>query len=383
MDLELSADQELLAETTRRFLETACPLTEVRRLEAEGGGFEPAYWRQGAELGWTAMLVPEADGGGSVSGDGLRDLVLVAEEVGRLVSPGPLLVVNVVADAVARHGTPDQRAQMLPDLVAGERVATWAFAEAPARWDAAGVALTASRAGDSWSLTGTKTYVEAATVADVFLVTARTGDGLTQFLLPAGIDGVTVTPLGSLDFTRRYGRVDFAGAAVPASAVLGSVGDAEVDVERQLQVALAVQNAETVGATSVVLDFTLQYAQDRIAFGRPIGSYQALKHRFADMRTWLEACHATATASARAVQADAANASELTSVAKAYIADRCPAIIQDCVQLHGGIGVTWEHDLHLYLRRVEQNAVLYGSVQQHRDRVALLVGMPAEGSVAS
>jgi alkylation response protein AidB-like acyl-CoA dehydrogenase len=375
MDLDISADQELFVETTRRFLETECPLTEVRRLQEAGGGFEPAYWRQGAELGWTAMLVPERDGGGSVSGDGLLDLVLVAEEMGTLVSPGPLVPVNVVADALVRAGDDAQRAELLPSLLSGESVITWAFAEENGTWDAAGVNLGAVERDGGWVLSGTKTFVQEAQTAEQFLVTARTGSGLTQFIVPANASGVTVSPLGSLDFTRRFGRVDFDDVHAPASAVVGAVGGAGDDVERQLQVALVLQNAETVGATTRVLDFTLEYAKDRIAFGRPIGSYQALKHRFADMRTWLEACHATATASARAVQSGADDASELVSVAKAYIADRSPAIIQDCVQLHGGIGVTWEHDLHLYLRRVAQNAALYGSVSQHRERVAALIGM--------
>jgi alkylation response protein AidB-like acyl-CoA dehydrogenase len=375
MDLDLSADQELFVETTRRFLETECPLTEVRRLQEAGGGFEPAYWRQGAELGWTAMLVPESEGGGSVSGDGLLDLVLVAEEMGTLVSPGPLVPVNVVADALVRAGDDGQRAELLPSLLSGESVITWAFAEENGTWDAAGVNLGAEERSGGWALSGTKTFVQEAQAAEQFLVTARTGSGLTQFIVPANASGVTVSPLGSLDFTRRFGRVDFDDVHVPATAVLGAVGGAGDDVERQLEVALVLQNAETVGATTRVLDFTLEYAKDRIAFGRPIGSYQALKHRFADMRTWLEACHATATASARAVQSGADDASELVSVAKAYIADRAPAIIQDCVQLHGGIGVTWEHDLHLYLRRVAQNAALYGSVSQHRERVAALIGM--------
>jgi len=375
MDLDLSADQELFVETTRRFLETECPLTEVRRLQAEGGGFEPGYWRQGAELGWTAMLVPESEGGGSVSGDGLLDLVLVAEEMGTLVSPGPLVPVNVVADAVSRSGDDGQRAELLPGLLSGESIVTWAFAEPDGAWDASGVQLAAEERDGGWVLSGTKTFVQEAQVADGFLVTARTGGGLTQFVVPADAQGVTVSPLGSLDFTRRFGRVDLDGVRVSSDAVLGAVGAAGADVERQLEVALVLQNAETVGATTRVLDFTLEYAKDRIAFGRPIGSYQALKHRFADMRTWLEACHATATASARAVATGAHDASELASVAKSYIADRSPAIIQDCVQLHGGIGVTWEHDLHLYLRRVAQNAALYGSVTEHRERLAALIGM--------
>jgi alkylation response protein AidB-like acyl-CoA dehydrogenase len=169
--------------------------------------------------------------------------------------------------------------------------------------------------------------------------------------------------------------VTFAGARLPGDALLGVPGGAAADVERQLQVALVIQNAETVGATERVFEFTLEYARDRVAFGRPIGSYQALKHRLAEMKTSLEGCFATATTSAKAVAAGDGDAAELVSVAKAYIGDRAPAIIQDCVQLHGGIGVTWEHDLHVYLRRVAQNAALYGSPRQHRERIATLLGM--------
>ena len=200
--------------------------------------------------------------------------------------------------------------------------------------------------------------------------------GLTQFLVPAGTVGLTVSPLGSLDFTRQFGRVDFDGVTVDAGAVVGQVGAAGDDVERQLQVALVLQNAETVGATATVLDFTLEYAKDRIAFGRPIGSYQALKHRFADMRTWLEASprhlhRERARRAGRRRQRVGARRAWPRRTSPTV----SPAIIQDCVQLHGGIGVTWEHDLHLYLRRVIQNAALYGSVSQHRERIATLIGM--------
>lgn len=375
MELELQGDQELFVETTRRFLETESPLTRVRELFDDPIGFDRDYWRRGAELGWATMLVPDDLGGGSISGAGLLDLVLVAEEMGRLVAPGPLLPVNVVADTLARSGTPDQREAELAALVSGARIATWAFAEPSGRWDASGVALTASPDGAGWVLSGIKSYVQDAGVADAWLVTARTGEGLTQFLVPAGTPGVTVHPRQSLDITRRFADLDLADVTVPGSTVVGRVGDAVADVERQLQVALALQNAETVGAVNRVYDFTLEYAKDRMAFGRPIGSYQALKHRFADMKVWLEACNATATASTRAVEAGTDDAARLVSVAKAYIADRAPAIVQDCVQLHGGIGVTWEHDLHLYLRRIAQNAALYGSARDHRLRVATLLGV--------
>jgi alkylation response protein AidB-like acyl-CoA dehydrogenase len=376
MDLQLTADQELFVETTRRFLEAECPLTEVRRLhDDQENGFDTDYWKKAADLGWTAMLVSEADGGGSVSGDGLMDLVLVAEEMGRLVSPGPLVPVNVVADSVARVGTDSQRSELLPGLVSGELIATWAFAEADGTWDAAGVTLEARQDGGDWVLAGEKTFVQDAGVAQCILVSARSGDSLTQFLVPSDTSGLTRTNLGSLDFTRKFSKVVFDGVRVGSDAVLGSPGGAQGDIERQLEVALCLQNAETVGATSRALDFTLDYAKDRMAFGRPIGSYQALKHRLADMTTWMQASHATASASARAVQAGSDDAAELVSIAKSYIGDRCPAIIQDCVQLHGGIGVTWEHDLHLYLRRVAQNAAMYGSVSQHRERLAALIGM--------
>jgi alkylation response protein AidB-like acyl-CoA dehydrogenase len=375
MDLDLSDDQQLFVETTRRFLESECPITEVRRLGDTDEGFDRSYWSRAADLGWTAAMVAEADGGGSVSGNGLLDLALVAEEMGRLVSPGPLVGVNVVADAVARSGTDEQRGSILPGLVAGDSIASWAFAESDEAWVPPRIEASASEIEGGWLLEGTKTFVEAAGVCDLFLATARTGSALTQFLVPADAPGVEVTPLGSLDLTRRFGKVHFRSVRLPTDAVLGEVGGAGSDVERQLRVAVVLDNAETVGAISTVVDFTIEYAKDRMAFGRPIGSYQALKHRFADLRTWVEACAATSAASARAVQDDAHDADELISVAKSYVSERAPAIVQDCIQLHGGIGVTWEHDLHLYLRRVAQNAQLYGSFAEHRERLASLIGM--------
>jgi alkylation response protein AidB-like acyl-CoA dehydrogenase len=380
MDLELSSDQQLLVDTTRRYLETESPLTKIRELHDHGGGFERLYWQRGAELGWTSMLVPADQGGGSLSGAGLVDLTLVAEEMGRLVAPGPLLTVNVVCSALARAiegvGGPDQQRRALADLLSGEAVATWAFAEPGGPWDAGGVRLAAWREpSGGWTLEGTKTAVPEADHADWLLVTTRTGEGLTQFLVPKSTPGLTITPLESLDMVRRYATVHFAGASVPEWAVVGPIGGASPQVEHQLDVSLALQNAETVGATDRVFEFTLQYCKDRVSFGRPIGSYQAIKHRLADMKLWLEACHATAVTSARAVASQAPEASELVSVAKSYIADRAPAIIQDCIQMHGGIGVTWDADLHLYLRRVAQNGALYGTVRDHRERIAVLLGM--------
>jgi alkylation response protein AidB-like acyl-CoA dehydrogenase len=377
MELRLEDDQQLLLETTQRFLSAEAPIAEVRRLHDDGVGFDRSIWQRGAELGWTSLLVPEDLGGGSVSGNGLADLCLVAEEFGRQVAPGPLLPVNVVAAALSRSGTDNHKSEVLPQLVAGEAIATWAFAETNDRWDATGVHLTASQAGEAWTLDGTKSFVQDAAESDYYLVTARTGEGLSQFLVAAGSPGVSIEALTSLDMTRRYGNLVFDRASIPASALVGTAGQADDDVEYQIQLALVLQNAETVGATDKVFEMTLEYANDRMSFGRPIGSYQAIKHRLADMKLWLEACLGTSSASARAVQAGAADAGELVSVSKAYIAEKCPFIVQDCIQLHGGIGVTWEHDIHIYLRRVAQNAALYGSARRHRARLADLTGITA------
>ncbi|MDO8364641.1 MAG: acyl-CoA dehydrogenase family protein [Actinomycetota bacterium] len=387
MELELTPDQSLFVETTRRYLENRAPIAHVRMLHDKGGSFDPAYWRGGAELGWTSLLVPEQLGGGSIGDHGLLDLVLVAEEFGRGVAPGPLLSTNVVAEALCRATNAQQHAAAIAQLVSGDATAAWAFHEGStahgpvAVADAIAVAdaVTARADGDGCVVDGTKTFVLDATTAQHLLLTVRDGDGdgdgLSQFLVPATRAGVTVVPRRSLDLVRPVGDVHLAAVRLTPADLVGAPGQAGDEVAHQLLTALVLQNAETVGAMQRVLEFTLEYARDRIAFGRSIGSYQALKHRFADMKMWTEACLATSQASARAVATGAGDAAEMVTIAKSYIADKVPSMVQDCVQLHGGIGVTWEHDLHLYLRRVTQNAFLFGGVQHHREQLAAHSGM--------
>jgi alkylation response protein AidB-like acyl-CoA dehydrogenase len=377
VDLRLTDDQQLFRETTRKFLETTLSLETVRQLaDSEPAGFDRKWWKRGADLGWTSMLVAEEDGGGSVSGHGLLDLVLVAEEMGRLVSPGPLVPTNVVAAAIARSGTASQRQRWLPDLVNGDAVAAWCLVASVAGIGVAGGKVDARPRGDGYVLDGATGPVEAGGQADHFLVTVRTGEGVTQLMVDAAAPGVTVVPAHGLDLVRRFAQVGFDQVAVAADDVLGVPGGADLDVEHQVQIAVVLQVAEMVGAIDRTFEFTLEYAFDRHSFGRPLASYQALKHRFADMKTWLEASQATATAAARAVDAESPSAPELASVAKAYVGERGPVILQDCVQLHGGIGVTWEHDLHLYLRRVVTDATQFGTPSDHRERVAVAMGMP-------
>jgi alkylation response protein AidB-like acyl-CoA dehydrogenase len=378
VDLDLSPDQKLFVEATRDFIDKTMPLTGVRELAKRDQGFERSWWDRGAELGWSALLIPEESGGGSVSGEGLLDLAVLAEELGRTVAPGPLLATNtVIAGLLAATDGPDHSAE-LEQLAAGELIGTWAVYEPGRGFDPLNPGLTARRKDEGYVLEGVKDRVEIADQADLLLVTAATDEGPTQFLVPAGTDGVTVTPSWSLDIVRRFGEVRFDGVEVGAGAVVGRPGAAADAVERQLQVAVVLQSAETVGAIFRVFEFTVQWAFDRYTFGRPLASYQALKHRFADMKTWAEGCAAISLAAARAVQAGSPDAATLVSSAKSYVGGKAPQIVQDCVQMHGGIGVTWEHDLHLYLRRVTVNRAMYGTPEEHRRRLADLISAQKE-----
>ncbi len=365
---QLDEDQAFFRDTTARFLDELSPVDEVRRLRGDPLGFDREYWRRGAELGWTSFLVAEEHGGGSISGAGVVDLTLVAHEFGRHAAPGPLSATNVVAGALSDAGGGHD--EVLTGLVAGELVATWCYGE-PAPGDALGtVGLTVRADGGDLVLDGVKRPVEAAGSADHLLVTGRTEAGLVQVLVPADAPGVTIEPLKGVDLSRRFSVVTFEGVRVPAEAVVGEPGDAEAAVERQLQHALVIANAESVGALQAGFDMTVEWSFDRYSFGRPLASYQALKHRFADMKTWLEASHAVSDAGATAVATGAEDAAELVSAGKAYIGDRGNELLQDCVQIHGGIGVTFEHDLHLFLRRVMVNGAVHGTVGEHLRRVA-------------
>jgi alkylation response protein AidB-like acyl-CoA dehydrogenase len=368
MEPELSGDQEFFAATTRKFLDDKADVVVVRGLRHDERGYDAAFWEQGCELGWTSLLVSEEDGGGSISGSGLADLVLVAHEFGRHAAPGPLIATNVVAATLSRSGSESQKQEVLAGLLAG-KVATWAHAEPPPNDRLGTVATEAVAAADGWSLTGTKAAVEAGASAEHLLVTARTAGGPTQFLLATDAEGVTVTPAQSLDLTRRFATVRFDGAVVPQSAVVGAVGDAGPDVQRQLQIANVLQCAEMVGAMDKAMEITIEWAFDRYSFGRPLASYQALKHRFADMKAWLEASHGLVDGAVRAAAEGEPGADELVSAAKAFVGHYGPELCHECVQMHGGIGVTFEHDMHLFLRRVVLDAAVHGTVTDHRLRL--------------
>lgn len=373
MNYELTGDQEMLRDTARRFLQATAPPPVVRELHATGLTMLEGWWSRAAELGWSSLLASEADGGGSVSGRPLSDAAIVAEELGRAVAPGPFLPVNVVSAALTAVGTAAQRDACLPGLLAGTSIAAWALGEPRNRWQPASFELTIVPAGDQVVVDGTKAYVESASQADVLLVTGRTGEGVTQVLVPTSAAGVNVVPSRCLDLVRSLATVHFDHVHVPTSAVLGNLGEADENVRRQLAVALVLQCAESVGLADQIFGSTLEYMHDRHAFGRPIASFQALKHRVADMLLQLESAKATTDAAAAGIDDGAVEAELLVAVAAAYVKETVTRLIQESVQLLGGIGLTWEHDIHLYLRRATLNRAMFGSPEDHREQICRLM----------
>ncbi|OBF77743.1 acyl-CoA dehydrogenase [Mycobacterium sp. 852002-51613_SCH5001154] len=364
-----SPEKTLFTSTTQAFLEKEAPLRRVRELHAAGVSFDPAWWRRAAELGWTGLLVPEELGGGSVSDSGLADLAMVAEQLGKTVAPGPLYPVSVVLTALVECADRQSHADTIEALMSGESVASWAVSEPGQGWAPLNPSVTATPTDSGYRIDGTKDRVEAGAQSAVLLVVARSGDELRQFLVPTDAPGVTIEPQQSVDLVKQYARVRFDGVMVDRTAVVGTAGETATLIDRQSQIAQTLQCAEVVGVLQTVFDLTVQWALDRHTFGRPLASYQALKHKFADMKLWLEACRATTAAAVADVAANSPGAGLSASIAKSYVGEMAGQIVQACVQMHGGIGVTWEHDLHLYLRRITLYRSMFGTPEDHNLRV--------------
>ena len=360
----------LFASTTQSFLEKETPLSRIREMYDEGASFDAGWWGRAAELGWTSLLVPEDLGGGSVSGNGVQDLALVAEIAGKTVAPGPLHPVSTVLAGLVE--APEGHQDTIDALVAGELVASWAVYEPGRPWAPLSPSATATPAGSGFRIDGVKDRVEAGADSGIFLVTAQSEGAVRQFLVPADAAGVTVEPQGSIDMVKKYARVRFDGVEVDGSAAVGSADQTAALIARQSQIAMVLQCAEVIGILDTVLAFTIQWGFDRHSFGRPLASYQALKHKYADLKIWFETCRATTNAAVAKVAARSPGAELAVSVAKSYVGEYSPGMLQLCVQLHGGIGVTWEHDLHLFLRRVTLNRSMFGTPEEHNLRVYAL-----------
>jgi alkylation response protein AidB-like acyl-CoA dehydrogenase len=368
----------LFASTTQSFLEKEASLSRLRELHEAGTSFEADWWRRAAELGWTSLLVPEDLGGGSVSGDGVADLALVAELAGRTVAPGPLHPVSTVLAALVE--APEKHEDTIESLISGETVASWAVYEPGKKWAPLHTTVTATRTETGYRIDGVKDRVEAGADSAVLLVVARSDGAVRQFLVPTDAQGVRIEPQRSIDLVKSYARVHFDGVEIDESAVVGSAEQTAELIARQSQIAQVLQCAEVVGILDTVLAFTIQWGFDRHSFGRPIGSYQALKHKYADLKIWFEACRATTNAAVAEVASRSPGADMAVSVAKSYVGEHAPGMLQDCIQLHGGIGVTWEHDLHLFLRRVTLYRSMLGTPEEHNLHVYALTELGPRAS---
>jgi alkylation response protein AidB-like acyl-CoA dehydrogenase len=378
MDIGFSEEQLLLRDTARKFLDAACTTKFVRERMATAEAMTPDFWGRIAEQGWLGINFSEEDGG---AGLGLVDLVVLMEEMGRAVMPGPFFATALLGGAAIRAaGSPAQRQEHLPRITAGDIKATLAAIEPNARWDASGIMMSARPAGGGFVLSGTKLFVPDAHLADILVVAARTRDGSTLedgvslFLVPKDAAGVTVALMPSIDETRKLCEVRFANVAVPQTALLGELHQGWPALARVYDAASVALAAEMCGGAQRVLEMTVEYAKLREAFGKPIGSYQGVKHKCADMLVEIENAKSLTYYAAWAIDENQPDAPLAVSMAKAYASDASRKVSNAGIQLHGGIGMTWEHDLHLYMKRAKASEVAFGDATWHRERVAALMG---------
>jgi alkylation response protein AidB-like acyl-CoA dehydrogenase len=370
MDFDLSKPQKLLKETAREFLARECKPERVRALMDTETAHDDRLWQSIADQGWTGLSIAEENGG---LGLGLVELAVVAEEMGRACLPGPFISTLAASALIERAGSADQRAKYLEAIAAGELKATVALLEESATWDANAVKLEARREGGNLHLTGRKLFVADASVADLLICVARSGDSLSLLPVERESQGVHVKLMPSMDGTRKLYEVGFDGVIVAEADALGADGDTRGALRGALEVGCAALCAEMVGGMQWVLDATVEYAKTRQQFGRAIGSFQAVQHQCADMLLMTESARSAAYYAAWALTENDPGASLAVSIAKAYCSDAYREVANRGVQVHGGIGFTWEHDLQLYYKRSKSSETLFGDATFHRERIARIV----------
>jgi len=365
----------MLRESAKRFLETECPPSFVRKMIESENANSGDLWRKIAKLGWLGVLIPQKLGG---MGGSLLDAIVLFEEAGKALLPGPFFsTVLLGAAAVSLAGSAAQKKLWLPQVAAGSATIALAFLESPLCYDAAGIRLEAKRRRSDWVLRGEKHFVLDAAVADWIVVAARTArakagsvEGVTLFAVERDAPGVEVLPLPTVDGTRRQANLVLDRVVVPAKQVLGGVGRGWRPLARTLALATAGLCAETVGVAQGALDRAVEYAKERTQFGKAIGSFQAVKHKCVDMLVALENARSLSYHAAWAVDRSDREAPRALAMAKAYASDMGKTVTGEAIQVHGGIGFTWEHDIHLYYRRALANEAMFGSAPLHREAVA-------------
>ena len=376
MNFAFTEDQDSLRDVVRSFMENKSSEEEVRRLMDTEGGYDPAVWQQmGAELGLQGIHIPEEFGG---QGFGFVELAIVFEEMGRRLLCSPYLAtVALATNAILNAGTDAEKSALLPGIATGETIAALAFTEANGRWDADGITMVAKGSGSDWTLDGEKMFVIDGHNADLIVVVARTEgssgtDGISFFTVAGDAAGLTRTPLATMDQTRKQARLEFAGVkATP----LGAAGAGWAALAKTLDQAAVCLSNEMVGGAQFVLDMSVEYAKVRVQFGRPIGSFQAIKHKCADMLLEVESAKSAAYYSAWAAAEDNEELPVVASLSKAYCSDAYFHSTAENIQIHGGIGFTWEHPAHLYFKRAKSSEILLGDATYHRELLAQRIGI--------
>jgi len=368
MNFSFSDDQVLLKNSVRAALDEQCKPAHVRAMMQDPRGYSETLWSEMAKLGWLGLPFAEEYGG---AGLGLVELSLVLEELGRAAYPGPFFASVVLGGlGLVLGGSAAQKERWLPLVGAGTARLSAALVEDSLDWDPASTSATATRAGDGWTLTGVKRFVPWAHVADAVLVPARAPEGLSLFLVDPSAPGVSLQPMVGIDLANRWSEMRLMGAAVKADALVGRPGAAGPILEALGRRAAVCASAEMLGAARRCLDMSVDYAKVREQFGQPIGSFQAIRHRCAEMLTAVENAHVAVYYAAWALNAGAEDAAVAASICKAYVSDAARDVCGDAIQVHGGIGFTWEYDLHLYFKRAKALEPLFGDAEYHRELIA-------------
>ncbi len=374
MDLGLDEQQEMLKNFARDFLEKECPESLVREMEEDEQGYSPDLWKKMAEQGWMGLIIPEDQGGAGMT---LCELVVLLEEFGRALVPGPFISTVVLgAVPIMEAGTDEQKAQYLPKIAAGEMIMTMALTEPSAKWTADGVTLEAKKDGGDYVLNGTKLFVPDAHVTDHMVVVARTGgsgeDGVTLFIVDSKSDGIKFEQLKTIAADKQS-EVIFENVKVPAANILGDEGKGWEIVEKGSRVATVAACAYLVGLSQMDFDTTLNYAKERVQFGRPIGSFQAIQHKLADAVIDVDGSRFITYKAAWSLTEGEDDTDLMISMAKAWASDASRRVVAHGQQIHGGIGFTKEYKIQLYFRRQKWMELMWGDADYHREKVAQLM----------
>lgn len=373
MEFGFTQEQEMIRGQAAEFLKNEWPTGSVRELMESADGHSDELWEKMVSMGWMGLILPEQYGGVGLS---FVEQTVVLEEMGRALVPGSYFSTVLLAGlTLVEAASVEQKKRWLSPIAEGRLKATLALTERGASYGAESITVRADRSDSGYVINGTKLFVPDAQVADLIICVARTGEGISLFAVESKSEGLGITPLKTLDQTRRLYEVSFERVKASPDSLIGDAGRAWPQVERALDRAIVGLCAEMVGGAARSLEMSVEYSKSRVQFGRPIGSFQAIQHRCADMLLLAESARSAVYAAACSASEGDTNLPLMASIAKAYTSDAYTKVAGEAIQIHGGMGFTWEHDAHLYLKRAKADEASFGDASYHRERVARLIGL--------